>query len=863
VRVTGPNGGFTATPSVICSGGTISFHDVNVDPGAIITSRFWNFNGGMPPGLTPTPASAYYTGAAGTTVSVTFPEGSYLVSLRDTDNVGCTSYDTMRIRSVHPHAYFYTSDSLLRGCIGHVYNFHDTNTHCSYSWNFGAGWTTPSATARDTFYTYSANGTFSVGVRIYADGTGLYPAGCNDSMTRTGYVHIYPMNVAMNLLSPAAAICPPLNIIALNNTSPYSGNTYYWTITPPAGAPTVYTTSPNFLSASFGAPSGDYTVMLTGYNALGCRDSAIQTVSLHAPSGVMTVTSDSGCAPRNICFHYTDTTGSIFAGNFIWDFGAAGALISTNPDTCFLYTTPGIYAPPTVLITTTTCATQVLSYDSIRIFPTPIVNVTHPGLLCHGQTTKLVATGADSYTWTASNGGLSCFTCDSVIVSPTVNDTIIVTGSTIHGCQDTGYTVIRIDSALHVRVHGKDSVCIGSCDKLYVTGISGGTYTWQSVPGISCSVCDTNLICPTATHTYRVVGQDLAGCKDSTSFTVTVHYPPVVTVSPDPMYVCKPAGKQMTASVDAASVSAKYLWTPRLGLSCDSCAAPVASPTSNTIYTVVATSKWGCKDSITVPVTVYDTTATSIRADTTICFGDRARLWATGGIGYQWMPDSGKIANPNAYTTYVQPAHTTIFTVNITENVCFSNTLSMKVTVIPTPGLHMPPGQSILAGNTIQLIPTMSTPQNVSYLWTPADSTISCFDCPHPFVTPSVSPTTYVLHVSTIEGCHAEDSVTIHLFCQSSQIFIPNTFTPNGDGVNDWFHVSGKGLGLVKRMSIYNRWGQIVYEAHDINANNPGEGWNGTFNGAILEPDVFVYIIDVLCETGEPYSFKGDVTLMR
>ena len=96
------------------------------------------------------------------------------------------------------------------------------------------------------------------------------------------------------------------------------------------------------------------------------------------------------------------------------------------------------------------------------------------------------------------------------------------------------------------------------------------------------------------------------------------------------------------------------------------------------------------------------------------------------------------------------------------------------------------------------------------------------------------------------------------------QVFVPNTFTPNGDGNNDRFYLSGKGLGKITRMSVYNRWGEEVFHAEGIDANTPAQGWDGTYRGQILEPDVFVYVIELLCEVNNvPFTIKGDISLVR
>jgi gliding motility-associated-like protein len=123
--------------------------------------------------------------------------------------------------------------------------------------------------------------------------------------------------------------------------------------------------------------------------------------------------------------------------------------------------------------------------------------------------------------------------------------------------------------------------------------------------------------------------------------------------------------------------------------------------------------------------------------------------------------------------------------------------------------------------------------------------------------------TTYFVSVASDFGCPAGDSVTIHIFCDRSQLFIPNTFTPNGDGQNDVFYPRGSGVQTIKYMRIYNRWGELLFERQNFDVNDANAAWDGSFRGNKAKPDVYVYIIDAICETGEPINIKGDVTIIR
>jgi gliding motility-associated-like protein len=92
---------------------------------------------------------------------------------------------------------------------------------------------------------------------------------------------------------------------------------------------------------------------------------------------------------------------------------------------------------------------------------------------------------------------------------------------------------------------------------------------------------------------------------------------------------------------------------------------------------------------------------------------------------------------------------------------------------------------------------------------------------------------------------------------------VPNTFSPNGDGRNDVFYPMGQGISQIKSFRIFNRWGELVFERANLFANDPTAGWDGTYKGKQLTPDVYVYIMVVLCFNNENIELKGNVTLLK
>jgi gliding motility-associated-like protein len=105
--------------------------------------------------------------------------------------------------------------------------------------------------------------------------------------------------------------------------------------------------------------------------------------------------------------------------------------------------------------------------------------------------------------------------------------------------------------------------------------------------------------------------------------------------------------------------------------------------------------------------------------------------------------------------------------------------------------------------------------------------------------------------------------IRVFVVCDESQIFIPTVFTPNGDGQNDLFYPRGKGVSLVKTFRIYNRWGELLFERRNFQLNDEVNAWDGMYKGSDPKPDVYVYVMEAVCDTGDPMFIKGDVTIIR
>ena len=191
---------------------------------------------------------------------------------------------------------------------------------------------------------------------------------------------------------------------------------------------------------------------------------------------------------------------------------------------------------------------------------------------------------------------------------------------------------------------------------------------------------------------------------------------------------------------------------------------------------------------------------------------------------------------------------------------CFKDTGFVRLKVYPIPTVDAGNDRTINVGQTIDLIPTISS-DVTEVIWLPTGTN---FRNIYPGI--SVKPnenTEYTVEVSNPGGCAARDKVAIFVICNGANVFIPNTFSPNNDGANDIFYPRGTGLFRIKTLRIFNRWGELIFTRSGFGPNDPSTGWDGTYKGVKLLPDVFVYTAEVMCDNNSILTLKGNVALIQ
>lgn len=287
-------------------------------------------------------------------------------------------------------------------------------------------------------------------------------------------------------------------------------------------------------------------------------------------------------------------------------------------------------------------------------------------------------------------------------------------------------------------------------------------------------------------------------------------------------------------------------------------------PNGSGNYTVTATDAYGCSKSQSFMI-IRGTLDISIelKPDGVICAGDEINLSVINNrpdqtLTYSWKSDPSITSRLNGSSITATPLDTVTYEVVVSNAEGCSKTLTYTVNVVPfnVEVVATSNPYTIDLGKTSQL--NVTTGSGYTYKWDPA-ITLDKDNVPNPVAKPTET-TIYTATVTSPEGCSGSDTTIVNIIipeCAEPFLFIPNAFTPNGDGHNDVLFVRGNTIDEME-LIIYNRWGQQVFRS-----TSQSFGWDGRFNGSLATPDVYGYYLTILCTGGETFTKKGNITLLR
>ena len=314
--------------------------------------------------------------------------------------------------------------------------------------------------------------------------------------------------------------------------------------------------------------------------------------------------------------------------------------------------------------------------------------------------------------------------------------------------------------------------------------------------------------------------------------------------------------------VNDATTKSTYTWTvDNVIQSSTSNFISVNWTTTGThLITVVEHSASGCDGDLRSGyVFVKSPPVANAGLDAILCYGANQQLNGSGGSVYHWSP-STNLSNPNIANPIIDTRLPGIFvyTLDVSDiNRCgTSKKDTVVITILPQAKIFAGNDTTVIINQPIQLNAIDLTNSGfTNFLWSPSFG-LNNSSIKNPTATLS-SDSRYVVTAKTAEGCEAKDDIFIKVFAQAD-FYVPNAFTPNGDGLNDVLKLIPVGIKQLKYFNIYNRWGQLVFSTAD-----PSKGWDGTVAGQQQGTFVFVWTAEAIDYKENIIRKKGTVTLIR
>ena len=405
------------------------------------------------------------------------------------------------------------------------------------------------------------------------------------------------------------------------------------------------------------------------------------------------------------------------------------------------------------------------------------------------------------------------------------------------------------------------SMCEGDYAELGIPPSIGVDYLWSPAGTLNNPNISNPIATPSQSTTYTLIAST-AACMDTLTQFVDVHTLDA-TLTGDSL-IC--FGDTATLIITANSSDIYHIqWSESADfqqiISEETAILHVSPASSHTYYARVTTDQ--CTRTYSFHVTI-DKPSIYDAQDYLLCFEDYLELGVLcfGGVEpyqYNWQLGDGTVYDGTH--PHVTPQHSTPYTVMATDALGCTATATGHITVregtFPEPLQAWCEPCEVVAYHTTTL---HSTDYGIgySYHWTPSQQMETPM-APTTNVTPDTTMT-YTVKVTDTFGCQRSDTVTIKVHpitCDNPFVFIPNSFTPNGDGVNDILYVRSDILTECHFM-VYDRWGEKVFETYDQNI-----GWDGTFKGKDCQRATYDWYFKGKCMDGDEAEMKGSVTLIR
>ncbi len=401
-----------------------------------------------------------------------------------------------------------------------------------------------------------------------------------------------------------------------------------------------------------------------------------------------------------------------------------------------------------------------------------------------------------------------------------------------------------------------------------VTGVSGGTGIWSGtgVTGNSFNPLLTGAGSFTITYTYQ-----LDNCSWSENLQIEVAPAPVANAGQDAFLTCQEdeMSAELGSNNSSSGANISYDWTANSGAFPGDSTSLHPEVSAPGIYTLTVTNdalQCSASDVVEVtasqaipmpaisikPVSCFEENDAAIAVDTVIG-GLQPYLFSLNGGTFSASGDF-PFLTAGVYTLTVMDAAGCENTVTLD----IQQPQALNVELV----LFLDNDNVVRLGDSARIAALITIPFDSLDLiqWEP-DSLVNCDTCLEVVIHPT-EQTTYSIMVES-NGCRASDATTIFVR-KDRPVFVPNAFSPNGDGTNDFLSIfAGSSVTRIKSFLVFDRWGETVWQYEDFLPNDPAAGWNGTYRGKSLNPAVFTWFAEIEFIDGVTEVLEGDVSIVR
>jgi hypothetical protein len=620
---------------------------------------------------------------------------------------------------------------------------------------------------------------------------------------------------------------------------------------------------------------GTYTILVTNADN-GCTntDEVLITENTDLPISINAALGELTCVVDEV---QVSGSGSSQGANFtyIWT-TPDGNIVSGADELVATVSEPGTYLFTVTDLSNNCFSTAEVTVEEDITLPTAEAG-TSDDLTCAILTLDLDGTGSSAgtdydYLWTTVDGDI---VSGSNTLSPTVGAVgtyLLTVTNNQNGCTSTDEVVVEQDQSIPTVSISPPVTLTCNLEEIPLNGtISQGPdfeFVWSTANGNIVSGDETldPVVDQPGTYTLFVTNSS-NGCTNETSVTVSQNIEaPTAYAGLDFLLDCTGDDQTLNGLGSTGNGTLTYEWETNGGIieSGANTAEPIISQAGVYILTITDSSN-GCTDSDEVSVSTTGPVATpeSLQPG---CFGELGAIVVAnvnGGVSpYTYSIDGGNTFSTNAIHTGLEPG---VYNIIVQDA---SGCEYIDAITIQQPALfavNIEDYAFINQGEEYQLDVQINLPLDevAEIIWNPTYN-LSCTDCLNPVASPEQS-TVYNVRVVTKEGCEDDASLLLEVE-EQAEVYIPNVFNPLSENEDNQvfmvFTDEDKNLN-VKSLQVFSRWGEKVFEYYNFPPNDPRYGWDGYHRGTLMNPAVFVWIVEIEFEDGRVELFKGDVSLLH